>query len=64
MTLFELIDEVFEKTHVDREEILSRVRAAWPGRVNGFTPTQCALMVRALSAATPTPVRPAPLWKM
>ena len=29
MTLLELVDEVFEKTHVDRVEIFSQVRAAW-----------------------------------
>ena len=64
MTLLELIDEVFEKTHVDRVEIYSRVQAAWPdGRAN-FTETQCALLARVLGGATPSPVRCAPLRRL
>ena len=52
MTLLELIDEVYERTHVDRVEIFSRARAAWPGAVE-FKPVQMRLLERALSGATP-----------
>jgi hypothetical protein len=64
MTLLDLVDEVFEKTHVDRAEILAQVQEAWPDGRDHFTPTQCALVERALSTATPPPVRPAPLRMM
>ena len=50
MTLFDLVDEVFEKTHVDRAEILERALKAWP-RVQDFTITQCRLLERALKGA-------------
>jgi hypothetical protein len=53
VTLAELIEEVYEKTHVDRLKIYSRATSAWPGR-DFFTPTQCALLVRALRGATPS----------
>lgn len=61
MTLLELIDEVYEKTHVDRVEIFSQVTAAWPDGRDHFTDTQCALVVRALGGATQPPVRCAAL---
>ena len=64
MTLLELIEEVFEKTHVDRVEILSRVEEAWPDGRAQYTQTQCALVERALSWATPAPVRCAPLRRL
>ena len=64
MTLVELIDEVWEKTHVDRVEIFSRVRQAWPDGKDYFTATQCALVTRALGGATPPPVRCAALRRM
>lgn len=47
MTLFDLVEEVQEKTHLGELEILDRVHSAWPGRTE-FTPTQAALMVRAI----------------
>ena len=61
MTLLELVDEVFEKTHVDRVEIYSKVQAAWPDGRAYFTPTQCALLERALRGATPPSPLSAPL---
>lgn len=61
MTLIELIDEVWEKTHVDRVEILLRVEEAWPEGRSYFTGTQCALVVRAVGMATPSPKRCAAL---
>jgi hypothetical protein len=53
MTLIELIEEVHEKTHVDRVEIFSRATSAWPGK-DFFTPTQCNLLVRSLRGTTPS----------
>lgn len=44
MTLPEMIDEVYEKTHVPMIEILRLVLINWPGRKT-FTPTQCNLLV-------------------
>ena len=40
MTMLEMVDEVYERTHVDRVEIFSRARAAWPGAVE-FKPCRC-----------------------
>jgi len=64
MTLLDLIDEVFEKTHVDREEILSQVREAWPDGRDHFTETQCALVERALRLATASPECISPLRRL
>ncbi len=64
MTLLELVDEVFEKTHVDRVEILAQVQEAWPDGRDHFTPTQCALVVRALGGGTPPPARCAALRRL
>ena len=61
MTLLELIDEVFEKTHVDRVEIFSRVTTAWPDGRDHFTGTQCALVVRALSGGCGAPRQRRPI---
>jgi site-specific DNA-cytosine methylase len=47
MTLFDLVEEVQEKTHLGALEILDRVQRAWPSHTQ-FTPTQAALMVRAI----------------
>ncbi len=47
MTLIDLVEEVFEKTHVDRAEILERAVQAWP-RVKEFSTTQCRLLERAV----------------
>jgi hypothetical protein len=47
MTLFDLVEEVQEKTHLGEMEILDRVRRAWPG-LQKFTPTQAALMANAI----------------
>ena len=44
MTLPEMIDEVYEKTHVPMIEVLNLIEANWPGRET-FTPTQCNLLV-------------------
>ena len=52
MSLLELVDEVYERTHEDKVEIWSRARTAWP-TVENFSETQCALLVRALRGATP-----------
>jgi hypothetical protein len=64
MTLLELVDEVYEKTHVDRLEIFSRVRSAWGVDSKKYTATQCALVVRALGGATPPPAQCAPLHRL
>ena len=61
MTLLELVDEVFEKTHVDRVEIFSQVRAAWGKDRPEYTATQCALLVRALSGACGAPRQRRPI---
>jgi hypothetical protein len=63
MTLLELVEEVYEKTHVDRLEIFSRATSAWP-RLEKFTPTQCALLVRALRGAAPRSPLAAPLKRV
>ena len=47
MTLFDLVEEVQEKMHMGELEILDRVQRAWPSHTQ-FTPTQAALMVRAI----------------
>ena len=47
MNLIELIDEIQAATHSGELEILDRVRKAWPAQKQ-FTPTQCALMIRAI----------------
>ncbi len=47
MTLFDLVEEVQEKTRLGELEILNRVQRAWPSHQQ-FTPTQCALVVRAI----------------
>jgi hypothetical protein len=52
MTLFDLVDEVQEKTHLGELEILDRVLRAWPIHQQ-FTPTQAALMVRAIQREAP-----------
>jgi hypothetical protein len=44
MTLPEMIDEVYEKTHVPMIEVLNLIEANWPGHQT-FTPTQCNLLV-------------------
>lgn len=49
MTLLELIEEVYEKTHVDRVEILSIVQESWGEKRESYSATQAALVVRALS---------------
>ena len=64
MTLVELVNEVWEKTHVDRVEIFSRVEAAWGVERPVYTGTQCALLVRALGGATPPTVRCVPLRRL
>ncbi len=46
MTLFDLVEEVQEKTHLGELEILDRVQRAWPSHQQ-FTPTQVALMGEA-----------------
>ena len=47
MTLSDLVEEVQEKTHLGELGILDRVQRAWPSHQQ-FTPTQAALMVRAI----------------
>ncbi len=47
MTLLDLIDEVEERTHFGKLEILEKVREAWPLHTE-FTPTQCALVVNSI----------------
>ncbi len=47
MTLFDLVEEVQEKTHLGELEILDRVQRAWPSHQQ-FTSTQAALMVHAI----------------
>ena len=44
MTLPEMIDEVYEKTHWPMIEVLDLIEANWPGHET-FTPTQCNLLV-------------------
>ena len=44
MTLPEMVDEVYEKTHVPMIEVLSLIEDNWPGH-DTFTPTQCNLLV-------------------
>ena len=44
MTLTEMIDEVFEKTHWPKIEILRLIQANWPGR-GRFTMTQANLLI-------------------
>ena len=44
MTLHEMIDEVYEKTHVPMIEVLNLIEANGPGHQT-FTPTQCNLLV-------------------
>lgn len=63
MTLLELVDEVYERTHADKVEIWSRAKLAWP-RLEEFTETQCALLVRALRGASPRSPLAAPLKRV
>ena len=44
MTLPDMIDEVFEKTHWPVFEVLNLIEDNWPGH-DTFTPTQCDLLV-------------------
>ena len=44
MTLPEMIDEVYENTHVPMIEVLNLIEDNWPGH-DTFTPTQCNLLV-------------------
>lgn len=44
MTIFDLIQEAQEKTHVGELEILALVRESWP-TLDSFTPTQAALVI-------------------
>ena len=55
MTLFDLVEEVQEKTHLGELEILDRVQRAWPNHQQ-FTPTQAALMVRAVQMEREVPI--------
>ena len=64
MTLLELIEEVHEKTHVDRVEIFSQVRLAWGEERPKYTATQCALLVRALDWSTASPKCVSPLRRV
>jgi hypothetical protein len=64
MTLVELIEEVHEKTHVDRVKILSRMKEAWPDGRSYFTGTQCALVERSLRLATASPECISPLRRL
>ena len=48
MTLFDLVEEVQEKTHLGELEILDRAQRAWPSHQQ-FTGAQAALLVRAIS---------------
>ena len=48
MTLPEMIDEVYEKTHVPQIEVLNLIETNWPGHET-FTPTQCNLLVSLIS---------------
>jgi len=44
MTLPEMIDEVYEKTHVPMIEVLNLIEANWPGH-DRFTTTQANLLI-------------------
>jgi len=56
VTLLELVDSAFDRTHVERAEILERVLAAWPSTYN-FKPVQCRLLEWALTRNTQHVVR-------
>ena len=49
MTLHDMVTEIHERTHVDKIEILSRAREAWPQTVD-FKPVQARLLEKALLA--------------
>ena len=44
MTLPEMIDEVYEKTHVPMIEVLRMIEANWPGH-DQFSMTQANLLI-------------------
>lgn len=48
MTLPEMIDEVYEKTHVPQIEVLDLIEENWPGSQT-FTPTQCNLLISLIN---------------
>ena len=48
MTLPDMIDEVYEKTHVPQIKVLNLIETNWPGHET-FTPTQCNLLVSLIS---------------
>jgi len=47
VTLLDLVDEVYERTHLAKLEILDIARRNWPGLAD-FKPTQAALLVHLI----------------